>query len=84
MIMAERELVVFISAVTELYGAEWATLSAETWLNELELMNRLPGPTDHDWRAITVAAMTHLASQMTDTKVSPIPSSNCFAFAILL
>jgi len=43
MTTAERELGAFIGAVTELYGSEQARLSAEDWLNELALMDDLPG-----------------------------------------
>jgi len=95
--MAERELSAFISAVTELFGPEQARLSAEDWLDESELMDSPPRSTSRDWRAVTVAAPARLANRpiaavhrrkplaaSTDTKVSPIPSSNCFASALLL
>ena len=36
---AERELAAFIGAVTELFGAEQARLSAQYWLGELEWIN---------------------------------------------
>jgi hypothetical protein len=52
MAMAERELRVFISAVTELFGVEQAKLSAEDWLDELVLLETLPGLTSRDWRPI--------------------------------
>jgi hypothetical protein len=84
MIMAERELAAFIKAVTELYGAEQATLSTEIWLNELEIMKRLPGPASCDWLAITISSLARFASPMTDTKISRAPSPNCFAFAVLV
>ena len=88
-ILAERELGAFIIAVTELFGAEQARLAAEDWLDELELMDALPGPTRRDWGSVTVAASAQLARRLktgvdrptprvasTETKVSPIPSSN--------
>ena len=91
MILAERELGAFIRAVTELFGPEQARLAAEDWVDELELMDALPGPTWRDWGSVTVAASAQLARRLntdvdsatprvasTDTKVSPIPSSNCF------
>jgi hypothetical protein len=93
---AERELASFIGAVTELFGSEQARLSADDWLDESELMDSLPRSTSRDWRAVTVAASAQLASRLTaaqdrrelaastDTKVSPIPSSNCFASALLV
>jgi hypothetical protein len=90
MIIAERELGAFIRAVTELFGPEQARLAAEDWVDELELMDALPRPTRCDWGSVTVAASAQLARRLnthvdrrtqhiasTDTKVSPIPSSNC-------
>ena len=91
MVIAERELGAFIRAVTELFGPEQARLAAEDWVDELELMDALPGPTRRDWGSVTIAASAQLARRLnpdvdrptprvasTDTKVSPIPSSNCF------
>jgi hypothetical protein len=91
MVIGERELGAFIRAVTELFGPEQARLAAEAWVDELELMDALPGPTRRDWGSVTVAASAQLARRLntdvgrptprvasTDTKVSPIPSSNCF------
>src|ERR1700688_2199481 len=89
MVIAERELGAFIRAVTELYGPEQARLAADAWVDELELMDALPEPTRRDWGEVTVAASAQLAKRLntsvdlptprvasTDTKVSPIPSSN--------
>jgi hypothetical protein len=93
--LAERELASFIGAVKELFGPEQALLSAEDWLDESELMDSPPRSTNRDWRAVTVAASARLANRetvarghrrpatSTDTKVSPILSSNCFASAPL-
>jgi hypothetical protein len=91
MVIAERELGAFIRAVTELFGPEQARLAAEYWVDELELMDTLPGPSRCDWGSVTVAASAQLARRLntsvdrptprvasTDTKVSPILSSNCF------
>jgi len=91
MVFAERELRAFIRAVTELFGPEQARLAAEDWVDELELMDALPGPTSRDWGSVTVATAAQLSRRLntkldrttprvasTDTKVSPIPSSNCF------
>jgi hypothetical protein len=94
--LAERELASFIGAVTELFGPEQARLSADDWLDESELMDSPPRSTSRDWRAVTVAASARLANRLTvardhrtlaastDTKVSPLPSSNCFASALLV
>ena len=93
--LAERELASFIGAVAELFGPEQARLSADDWLDESELMDSPPRSTGRDWRAVTVAASARLANRLTvardhrafaaltDTTVSPIPSSNCFASALL-
>ncbi len=93
----ERELGAFISAVTELYGAEQARLSAIDWLDQFESINNLPGSTSHDWRLVTVRAavclvnrlhvkstMSNIAAPPTDTNVSAIPSSNCSALRRLM
>jgi hypothetical protein len=61
--LAERELSAFIAAVTELFGAEEARLSAEDWLDELELMDIPPRPTTRDWLSVTIAASARLASR---------------------
>jgi hypothetical protein len=94
--MAERELSAFIRAVTELFGPEQARLSTEDWLDELEGMDSPHRATRKEWRAVTVAASARLANgetlalghralgKSTDTKVSPILSSNCFASALLV
>jgi len=94
--LAERELASFIGAVTELFGPEQARLSADDWFGESKLTDGPPRSTNRDWRAVTIAASARLASRLTaardrraltastDTKVSPIPSSNCFASALLV
>jgi hypothetical protein len=91
MAIAEWELGAFMRAVTGLFGSEQARLAAEDWVDELELMEALPGPTGRDWGSVTVAASAQLARRLsadvdlptprvgsTDTRVPPIPSSNCF------
>src|SRR5438132_7477795 len=96
-LMAEREFSAFISAVKELLGPDQAQLSALDWLDELELMDSQPGTTNRHWREVTIAASARLANRFerrdrmignspktsTNTKVSTIPSSNCFAIAPL-
>lgn len=64
MTMAERELGAFISAATELFGSEQVRLVAEDWLDELVLMETLPGLTSRDWRSITIAASARLANRV--------------------
>jgi hypothetical protein len=94
--VAERELSSFITAVTQLYGPEQARLAAQDWLDESELMDSPPRSEMRHWRAVTIAASARLADRIdvaplrekslsasSDTKVSPIPSSNCFSSAFL-
>ena len=64
MTMAQQELAAFIGAVTELYGAEQAQLSAEDWLHELVSMDGLPGPTARDWQIFTIAVLARLANRL--------------------
>ena len=95
--LAERELSAFTTAVAELFGAEQARVSAEDWLDELELMDASPRSTRRDWRAITIAASVRLANRLNvalhrqtslgmstcATQVSPMPSSNYFDSTLL-
>jgi len=95
-LIAERELSAFVSAVTALFGPEQAKLSADDWLEEWQLRDSPPRSTSREWRAVTVAASARLANRLTlalhqrtlvaspDTTVSPIPSSNCFAQTFLM
>ena len=62
--LAERELSSFLAAVTELYGAEQASLSAKDWLDESELVDEPPLSTERNWRAVTIAASARLASRL--------------------
>jgi hypothetical protein len=54
----------FITAVTDLYGSEQARISAEDWLKELNSIDALPKTTTYEWRLITIAAATRLASRL--------------------
>ncbi len=96
--LAERELSAFIGAVTKLFGPEQArTSAAEDWPEESVLMDRPSRSTARDWRSVTIAASARLASRVkvtpthefaqrvatTNTKVSPIPSSNCLGSTVL-
>jgi hypothetical protein len=62
--LAERELSSFIAAVTELYGAEQATLSEKDWLDESDLMDAPPISAERNWRSITIAASARLANRV--------------------
>jgi hypothetical protein len=94
--LAERELAAFLRAVKQLFGPEQALLSADDWLDESQSMDSPSHSTSRDWRAVTVAASARLVNRVnaardhrtevesTDPKVSPIPSSNCFALILLV
>lgn len=68
---AERELSSFIAAVTKLYGAEHAKLSAEDWLEELDLVDSSSRSRDRHWRAVTIAAANRLANRINAKPGSP-------------
>jgi len=62
--LAERELYAFIAAVTELYGQDQVRLSAEDWLDELQLMVSPPRSKVQSCRAVTIAASVRLANRI--------------------
>ncbi|HTF44572.1 MAG TPA: hypothetical protein VK641_11770 [Terriglobales bacterium] len=68
---SEARLSAFISAGTESPARQQAMLSAEDWLEELTVAP------DHRTPVLS-------SSTSTDTKVWPIPSSNCFASRLLV
>ena len=70
MVIAEQELWAFIRAVTELFGPEQARLATEDWIDEVELMDALLGPTRREWGSVTVAASIQLAGRL-NTDVEP-------------
>ena len=61
LVLAEKELSTFISAVHKLFGAEQARQSALHWIEELELMDWPSGESIPDWRRATVVASARLA-----------------------
>jgi len=77
MVIAERELGAFIRAVTELFGPGQARLGADDWINELELVDDLPGPTKRHWRSVTVAALAQLARRLNTDVDRPTPRTRC-------
>jgi hypothetical protein len=70
--MAERELSAFFGAVTQLFGAEQAELSAESWLQELIETDGLPGSA-REWRMITAKVSTRLATRLSASSLSTEP-----------
>jgi hypothetical protein len=69
MSLAERELVAFFGAVTELFGSEQAELSAEEWLRELEATDDLPAST-REWRSVTAKVSARLATRVNALSLS--------------
>jgi hypothetical protein len=65
--MAERELLAFTAAVAGQFGHEQSKLSAEDWLNELAQIEFPRQPTSKDWRRVTIAAASRLASRVVPT-----------------
>ena len=72
MTMAERELSAFFKAVTQLFGAEQANLSAKDWLQELIEIDGLPVSTQ-EWRLITAKVSTRLPSRVSAPSLSTEP-----------
>jgi hypothetical protein len=64
MVIAERELGAFIRVVTESFGPEQARLATEDWVEEVELMDALPGPSRREWGSVTIAASVQLAKRL--------------------
>jgi hypothetical protein len=59
---AERELASFYGAVAEMYGPDRASEAALDWI---ELSKKIGKPAAQpDWRRITIAASSHLASRI--------------------
>ncbi len=59
--------------MTELFGPEQVRLAVQDWLDELVLMEALPGLASRDWRLITIAASARLANRVNASshRVSP-------------
>ncbi|MGA7217265.1 MAG: hypothetical protein WBX38_03070 [Candidatus Sulfotelmatobacter sp.] len=70
MTIAERELAAFFNAITQLFGAEQAALSAAEWLDELIEIDALPA-SSREWRLITAKASIRLAGRMKASSLSP-------------
>jgi hypothetical protein len=64
-VTGEGEFTEFVRAVTELFGPEQATQSAEDWLNEVASKHSLPAPRSIEWRLVTLAAFAQLTIRLT-------------------
>jgi hypothetical protein len=62
LILAERELSAFMSAVDKCFGAEQARQSALDWIAELKVMDWPSGELVADWRQATFAASARLGT----------------------
>lgn len=60
----ERELLGFVSAVTELLGAEQSRVLTDIWLDELASMETMPEATSTQWRLVTLGAWVRLAERL--------------------
>jgi hypothetical protein len=69
-VIAEPELGAFVRAVIELFSPGQPWIAAEDWVDELELVDTLPGPTRRDWGWLTIAASAQLARRL-NTDVPP-------------
>ena|SRR6185312_11418926 len=61
---AERELGAFMKAMTDSFGPNEARHAAEDWLEELDSRQELPGLSAYDWRSLTIAAASRLATRL--------------------
>src|SRR5229473_404439 len=64
LVLAEKELAAFVSAVHKLFGAEQARKSALDWIEELELMDWPSGESIPDWSRATLGASARLGTLM--------------------
>lgn len=60
----ERELLGFIDPVARLIGLDSTRVLTEIWLDELACMDCMPEPDSKDWRIVSLAASTKLASKL--------------------
>ena len=65
--MAEHELGAFMSAVTELYGPGQARVAADDWIHTLESAGEPFRFTTLEWRKITIAAASRLATRLLES-----------------
>ena len=65
----ERELLGFVSAVSELFGNGQGSFLREIWLDELASMETMPAPSSSEWRLVTLAAWARLAHRLADVPI---------------
>jgi hypothetical protein len=64
---AERELLAFVSAVSELFGPEHSRISFESWMQELESTDWPAQQEIPDWRQVSVRAAARIAASTGST-----------------
>jgi hypothetical protein len=62
LVLAQRELSAFMSAVDKCFGAEQARQSGLDWIAELKVMDWPSGELVPDWRQATFAASARLST----------------------
>ena len=60
---AERELGAFLAAVRQGFSSEAASRAGDYWLEAFEAADQPTNQTHPDWRRITIAAASRLATQ---------------------
>ena len=61
--LAERELASFCKAVTKMFGAEQASVSAHDWIEEVRRMSVVPASAK-EWRAVTIRTAARMAARL--------------------
>ena len=70
----QNELMNFIRNATGLLGPRSTSFLTELWLEELANLDRLPEPNSSDWRMVSLAASTKLATRLIALQLKTIVS----------
>jgi hypothetical protein len=76
LLIAERAVAAFISAVNEVLGPDHAYEAAEFWIEQLNIMDWLASDELPDWRYITKEAAARLASNTQISSMNPRPTTS--------
>ena len=71
----ERELLEFVSAVSELFDPARSSFVREIWLDALATMETMPSPASSEWRLVTLAAWTRLAQHVIEVPI--VTAADC-------
>lgn len=66
----ERELHSFIDSVAKLIGLDSTRVLTEIWLDELACLDCAPEPDSNNWRVVSFAASTKLATKLIDLQLT--------------